>query len=58
LPAFDLAAALDEFDASVFPAFESWAFEGVVGFDDFAIARLPSGLNQQVATGCPFWLWC
>jgi hypothetical protein len=28
-PAFDLAAALDEFDASVDPAFVSWAFEGL-----------------------------
>ena len=40
-PAFDLAGLLDEFDASVFPALLSAAFEGFPDDrdDDFAMAR-------------------
>ena len=39
-PAFDLAGFEDELDASVFPAFESTAFEGFDDRDDFAISVL------------------
>jgi hypothetical protein len=40
-PAFDLAGFEDELDASVFPAFESTAFEGFDDRDDFATFGAP-----------------